>query len=83
MSTQSISQITLNKTQRDLDLTFKCVSEKIILSKRFGFKNEHSTEDSFKLNYISELINNDRNCYLIFNDDCTLEKVNKFINKFK
>jgi hypothetical protein len=83
MSTQSIIQNDLNDIKNRLDEVFACSSDKITLSAKFGFKFSMASNDTFLLNYLYDLLNNDRNCYLIFSDECALEKVNKLLYKYK
>lgn len=65
---------------------FSCTSNKILLEAKLGLrqlKSSMSPNDTFLFNYLYDLINNDRNCYLIFDDECALEKVNKLLLKNK
>lgn len=83
MSTQSIFQNDLNDIKNKLDEVLACTSNKIILSAKFGFKFSMPSNDTFLLNYLYDLINNDTNCYLIFSNELALEKVNKLLYKYK
>lgn len=83
MSTQSISQLTFNRTQNNLDKALACISEKMVLSSKLAFEYKVNDIDIFKLTYLTELISNDRNYCINFEDDCAFEKVSRFINKFK
>lgn len=83
MSTQSIFQNDLQDIKTNLDEVFACSSNKLILSSRFGFKFSMTSTDTFLLNYLYDLVNKDTNCYLLFNDECSVEKVNKLISKYK
>jgi hypothetical protein len=83
MSTQSIFQNDLEDVKSRLDEHFACLSNKMLLESKFGFKFSMTSTDTFLFNYLYELINKDTNCYLILNDECTLEKVNKLLLKYK
>lgn len=83
MSTQSISQINLNKIKNKLDQVLTCVSNKMILSDKLAFKNNIDNSDIFTLNYLYNVIHNQINCFLILDKECTLEKINQLLLKYK
>lgn len=83
MSTQSILQFDLLDIKNNLDESLSCASNTMMLSIKFGMK-QHSmdSKDIFLMNYLYDLINNDNNCYLL-DDECSLEKINKLLLKYK
>lgn len=83
MSTQSILQFDLLDIKNNLDEALSCASGKMILDIKFGFKNSIESKDIFLMNYLYDLINNDNNCYLISDEECSLEKINKLLLKYK
>jgi hypothetical protein len=83
MSTQSIFQNDLEDIKSRLDEHFSCSSNKMLLESRFGFKFSMTSTDTFLFNYLYELIHKDTNCYLLLNDECSIEKLNKLLLKYK
>ena len=83
MSTQNISQVTFNRVQNNLDKVLSCIADKMVLESKLAFKSNINSIDIFKLNYLTNLITNERNYCINFEDDCSLEKVSRYINKFK
>ena len=83
MSTQSIIQNDLEDVKDNLDKLIACTSEKLTLSAKFGFKYSLTSSDAFLFNYLYELVQNERNCFLIFSDEHSLEQVNRLILKYK
>lgn len=83
MSTQSILQFDLLDIKNNLDEALSCVSGKMILDAKFGFQSSIESKDIFLMNYLYDLINNDNNCYLISDEECSLENINKLLLKYK
>lgn len=83
MSTQSIFHNDVIDVKESLDEVFSCSSNKLILVDKLGFKFSMTSTDTFLLNYLYDLVNNENNCFLLASNECSLEKVNKLLFKYK
>lgn len=83
MSTQSISQNNLDIIKDKLDEVMACISNKLMMSIKLGFRFEYLTEDIFFVNYLFDLINNPtRECFLEC-EECSIEKLSRLLLKYQ